>query len=134
LELYKPFLEVYQVQEPHKTEHLTWIFRLANKIKGSLEWLKEADEPHIVVVEEGLLFEMYFNHIEVVKLFMSYPQLYSWNYIALMKLQLDPPGQYRIPNTNTFLSILSNSKITFNTSMLPMLLEKFLNMKGGDLI
>lgn len=85
LELYRPFLEFYEVQEPHKTEHLTWLFRLAGKIKGSLEWLKEADEPHLVVVEDGAALELYFNHIEVVKLFMFYPKLYSWNYIALMK-------------------------------------------------
>jgi hypothetical protein len=50
-----------------------------------------------------------------------------------MKSQLDPPGEYRIPNTNTFLEILSNNKVKFRVAMLPMLLENFLNMKGGDL-
>jgi hypothetical protein len=38
-----------------------------------------------------------------------------------------------MPNLNTFLSILSHSKVTFDPNRLPALLEKFLEIKGGSL-
>jgi len=50
-----------------------------------------------------------------------------------MKSQLDTAAKYRMPNLRTFLSILSHSKVTFDPNRLPALLEKFLEVKGGNL-
>ena len=47
--------------------------------------MKEVERPHVVVAEDGLAFKKYVEFIEVVELFMAYPQLYSWEYIELMK-------------------------------------------------
>jgi hypothetical protein len=64
---------------------------------------------------------------------MEFRSLYGWSYIELMISQLDTSAKYRMPNLRTFLSILIHSKITFNPSRLPVLLEKFLEVKGGNL-
>jgi hypothetical protein len=50
-----------------------------------------------------------------------------------MKSQLDAAAEYRIPNLKTFLYILSHSRVTFDPNRLPALLEKFLEVKGGNL-
>lgn len=91
--LYSPFIASYKVQLTHAPQHLQWIFRLASKIKGDLNWLKEVEHPALVVVEESDgAFSKHLQYIQVPSLFMSYPQLYSWNYIALMKSQCDASG------------------------------------------
>jgi hypothetical protein len=71
--------------------------------------------------------------MEVVKLFMNYPQLYSWEYVTLMKTQLSPSGRHCMPNITVFLDILSLSQVTFSVFSFPMLLEKFFDLKGGSL-
>lgn len=38
-----------------------------------------------------------------------------------------------MPNLKTFLSVLAHSKVTFDSNRLPALLEKFLEIKGGNL-
>ena len=50
-----------------------------------------------------------------------------------MKTQLNPSGEYRIPNVTTFLDILSHPKISFMPAALYTLLERFLNLKGGSI-
>ena len=73
-ELYAPFIAAYQVQEPHSTIHLKQVFQLAHKIKGDLNWLKEAESPALVVVEDDdTLIGKYLDYMPVVKLYMSYP-------------------------------------------------------------
>ena len=52
--------------------------------------------------------------MDKVKLFMEYRSLFSWDYIRLMKSQLDPAAEYRNPNLTTFLDILSHKNVTFN--------------------
>jgi hypothetical protein len=47
---------------------------LAHKIKGDLNWLKEAESPALVVVEDDdTLIGRYLDYMPVVKLYMSYP-------------------------------------------------------------
>lgn len=87
----------------------------------------------MVVEDDGTLHERFLQWIEVVKLFMEFRNLYSWDYIKLMKTQLDDVAKYRMPNLRTFLTILSHSKTNFDPSRLPTLLEKFLEVKGGNL-
>jgi hypothetical protein len=59
---------------------------LAQKIKGDLNWLKEVEQPAFVVVEDDdKSIGKYLQFIEIVKIFMSYPKMYSWYYITLMR-------------------------------------------------
>jgi hypothetical protein len=59
---------------------------LSYKIKGDINWLKEAESPALIVVEEDdSVVGKYLTYMSVVKLYMSYPQLYSWDYISLMR-------------------------------------------------
>jgi hypothetical protein len=107
---------------------------LAQKIKGDLNWLKEAEQPAFVVVDDDdKSIGKYLQFIEVVKIFMSYPKLYSWHYIALMRTQLNATGLHCLPNITIFLDILNHNKVTFFPQTLPTLLEKFLSLKGGSL-
>lgn len=64
---------------------------------------------------------------------MEFRSLYSWDYIKLMKTQLDPVSKYRMNSLGTFLSMLSHPKTTYNSKRLSALLEKFLEIKGGNL-
>jgi hypothetical protein len=65
---------------------------------------------------------------------MEFRSLYSWDYISLMKTQLDSVAKYRMASLRTFLMILSRPEVTFDSSRLPVLLEKFLEIKGGNLV
>lgn len=51
-----------------------------------------------------------------------------------MKTQLDTVSKYRMGSLRTFLTLLSHSKITFDQRRLSALLEKFLDIKGGNLL
>jgi hypothetical protein len=44
---------------------------------------------------------------------------------------LDATGLHCLPNTTTFLDILNHNKVTFLPQTLPILLEKFLSLKGS---
>lgn len=83
------------------------------------------------MVEDGPNFIKYSTYIDVTKLFTSYPSLYSWEYIRLMRSQLDSSGKFRIPNVTTFLGILSHARVSFSSGTLSYLLERFLNVKGA---
>ena len=50
-----------------------------------------------------------------------------------MKSQLDTTSKYRMNSLRTFLMILSNKNVTFDSKRLSTLLEKFLEIKGGNL-
>jgi hypothetical protein len=50
----------------------------------------------------------------VVKLFMNYPKLYSWPFIAYMRSELSETGAMRSDNTNCFLDLLSHNEVSFN--------------------
>jgi hypothetical protein len=109
-ELYAPFFKHYQVDEQHKDrDHLGHLFKLAEKGKADLKWVAFAERPWLVTVDYDNL-EMYSAYYEVLKLFMGYPQLYSWAYISFMKTHLSDAGVNRIPTTQTFLEILKFTK------------------------
>jgi hypothetical protein len=50
-----------------------------------------------------------------------------------MKTQLDSVSKYRMNSLRTFMLILSHSGVSFNSKRLSILLEKFLEIKGGNL-
>jgi hypothetical protein len=49
-----------------------------------MNWLVEVDEPEFVVVDDENL-EIYSKYFDVVKLFMAYKSLYSWDYVYFMR-------------------------------------------------
>ena len=69
----------------------------------------------------------------VVKLFMSYPKLYSWKYITFMKSELNDKGLTRIKSTEGFLNLMSNDKVLYSGLSLPMQFQRFFEMKSGSL-
>ena len=128
--MYVPFFEIYDVYEQHKDrDHLGYLFKLAEKGKASLKWVAFAECPWLVTVDYDNL-EMYSAYYEVLKLFMGYPQLYSWPYIAFMRTQLSDAGVNRIPTSQTFLEILRLSA-TFNPFDLSRLFDQFYSLKVG---
>lgn len=88
----------------------------------------EVDNPAPVIAEEGLEFKKYSLYLDVVNIFLQYPKHYSWDYFALMKTQLDDSGQYRLPTLVTFLSVLSDSRVTYSSKNLPILLANFIRI------
>jgi hypothetical protein len=50
----------------------------------------------------------------VVKLFMAYPKLYSWPYIAYMRAELTETGAIRSENTKCFLELLVSVTVSFD--------------------
>ena len=69
--------------------------------------------------------EIYVEYIEVVRLFMNFPKLYSWNYIAFMESELTKLGILRLNTTEEFLKLLNSGKITFGKVSLPMQLKRY---------
>jgi hypothetical protein len=74
-----------------------------------------------VVVSDYKNPQLYVNYMDVVRLFMGYPKLYSWPFIAYMKEELADLGKGRIKNTKCFLDLLNHDKVFFNVSDLPRL-------------
>jgi hypothetical protein len=128
LNLYAPFLISYKVHLDHETKHLKQIFRLSQRIKGDLNWLKETEDTYAIVAEDGPDTKKYFCFLPVVNVFMIYPQLFSWEYLNLMKTQLDDSGSFRLPLTETFLLILSDKRVTFAPKNLLHLFGSFLKV------
>ena len=64
--------------------------------------------------------EIYVEYIEVVRLFMNYPKLYSWEYIAFMESELTKLGILRLNTTEEFLKLLNSGKIKFDNLSLQM--------------
>jgi hypothetical protein len=71
--------------------------------------------------------------MDVVKLFMNYSKLYSWEYIALMQSELTDLGLLRIRSTETFLDLLNNNNVSYNKSTFFVLSKRFYELKGGNL-
>lgn len=93
----------------------------------------EADEPEFVVVDDANV-EIYSNYLEVVQLFMSYRQLYSWEYLNLMRSQLNFAGKYRINIVRAFLDIISHRNCAFTTLTLRSAFDRFMDdLKAGSL-
>lgn len=74
--------------------------------------------------------KLYLDYMAVVKLFVSYPKLYSWPYIAYMQSELSETGLIRIENTKCFLDLLNNEAISFNESDIIRLSKQFYELKG----
>ena len=66
----------------------------------------------------------------VVKLFVSYPKLYSWPYIAYMRSELSETGAMRIDNTQCFLDLLNHDAVSFNDNDIIRLSKQFYELKG----
>ena len=66
----------------------------------------------------------------VVKLFVSYPKLYSWPYIAYMRSELSETGAMRIDNTKCFLDLLNHSAVSFAENDILRLSKQFYELKG----
>lgn len=66
----------------------------------------------------------------VVKLFVGYPKLYSWPYIAYMRSELSETGAMRIDNTKCFLDLLNHNNVTFNPNDIIRLSKQFYELKG----
>jgi hypothetical protein len=47
------------VELSHDNQHLKQIFMLAARIGGDLNWLKQVEQPHVVVAEDGHEFRKY---------------------------------------------------------------------------
>ena len=100
------------------------MFRLAKLIKGNISWLVEANSQVVVVTDPNAL-ETYIEYTEVVRLFMSYPKLYSWNYINFMESELTKLGILRLNTTKEFLELLNSGKIKFDNLSLPVQLKRY---------
>lgn len=74
--------------------------------------MAEAHYPSVVVVDYKAP-KLYLDYMAVVKLFVSYPRLYSWPYIAYMRSELSETGAMRIDNTKCFLDLLNHSAVSF---------------------
>lgn len=123
----------FKVQEYHTLEDLKSLFKLASYLKSDVHWLVETEEPQFIVVEDANV-EVYSNYLEVVELFMSYRQLYSWEYIALMRSQLNYAGKYRIDIIRVFLDLLSHKNSGFTILTLHSTFDRYINdLKGGGL-
>ncbi len=51
---------------------------------------------------------------------MSYPKLYSWQYISFMKSELNDRGLARIKSTEAFLNLMTNDKVIYSGLSLSM--------------
>ena len=71
------------------------------------------------MVTDPNALEIYVEYIEVVRLFMNYPKLYSWSYIAFMESELTRLGILRLNTTEEFLKLLNSDKIKFDKLSLP---------------
>ena len=83
-----------------------------------MSWIIEADSPAVVVVEDGPMVHKYIQYMDVVKLFLRYQRLYSWDYMTLMQTELTNLGFMRMRSTEAFLEFLNSSKVSFNASSL----------------
>jgi hypothetical protein len=71
-QLYLSFFAQYEPEVCHKAkEHLSYLFKLAEKIKADLKWLTLATDAWYAVVDYNNL-EVYFPYYEVVKEFMCH--------------------------------------------------------------
>jgi hypothetical protein len=114
------FLSHYEVLDCHKDYDLQQLFRLAQIIKAPFSWISQANSSS-VVVSDFRSPELYVTYIDVVRLFMNYPTLYSWPYIQYMEDELTPSGLLRLRNTNCFLDLLANHNVKFIENELPLL-------------
>ena len=96
-QLYLPFFANYEPDPCHHSrDHLSYLFRLAEKIKADLKWLSLAVDAWYAVIDYNNT-EVYIPYSEVVKEFMCHIQLYSWPYIAFMRTQLSEIGLLYLP-------------------------------------
>ena len=86
------------------------------------------------MVADDTNIELYSNHLEVVELFMSYRQLYSWEYVTLIKNQLNFAGKVRIKIIKVFLDIISHKNTSFTALTLARAFDRYINnLKAGSL-
>jgi hypothetical protein len=96
-QLYLPFFAHYVPEECHKSkDHLSYLFKLAEKIKADLKWLSLAIDAWYAVIDYNNL-GVYLPNSEIVKEFMCHIQLYSWPYIEFMRTQLSEIGLLYLP-------------------------------------
>ena len=69
--------------------------------------------------------DIYVEYLEVVRLFMDYPRLYSWEYISFMESELTRLGILRMNTTKEFLTLLNSGKIKFDNLSLPSQLKRY---------
>ena len=90
--------------------------------------MRETEDTYAVVAEDGPDTKKYFCFLPVVNAFMIYPQFFSWEYLTLMKTQLDDSGSFRLTLTETFLLVLSDKRVTFTLKNLLHLFGSFLKV------
>ncbi len=117
--------------ENHIDYDLQQLFRLAKIIKGNIDWLVEANFKVVVVTDPNSL-DTYVEYLEVVRLFMNYPKLYSWNYIYFMESELTRLGILRLNTTEEFLKLLNSGKIKFDNLLLSTQLKRYYEIESGS--
>ena len=78
-----------------------------------------------MVVTDPNALDIYVEYLEVVRLFMDYPRLYSWEYIFFMESELTRLGILRMNTTKEFLTLLNSGKIKFDNLFLPLQLKRY---------
>lgn len=85
-----------------------------------------------MVVTDPNALEIYVEYIEVVRIFMDYPKLYSWDYISFMESELTKLGILRLNTTEEFLKLLDSGKIKFDNLSLPAQLKRYYEIESGS--